>query len=108
MKTNFFKINQLILIVYILLYVSLILGFIYNEDVAGGGELDRSFQKNVTSFGFVDGIKGFLFIFYPTNTIIHSPVYYILIHKLENLINNENVFRFFFNEYIFANSINFN
>ena len=95
MKTNFFKINQLILIVYILLYLSLILGFIYNEDVAGGGELDRSFQKNVTSFGFVDGIKGFLFIFYPTNTIIHSPVYYILIHKLENLINNESVFRFF-------------
>ena len=78
------------------MYVSLILGFIYNEDIAGGGALDRSFQKNVTSFGFVDGIKGFLFNFYPTNTIIHSPIYYILIHKLENIINNEGAFRFFF------------
>jgi hypothetical protein len=96
MKTNFFKTNQFILIVYILMYLSLILGFIYNEDMAGGGALDRSFQKNVTSFGFVNGIKGFLFNFYPTNTIIHSPIYYILIHKLENIINNESVFRFFF------------
>ena len=95
MKTNFFKTNQFILIVYILMYASLILGFIYNEDIAGGGALDRSFQKNVTSFGFLDGIKGFLFNFYPTNTIVHSPIYYILIHKLENLINNESVFRFF-------------
>jgi hypothetical protein len=95
MKTNFFKTNQFILIIYILMYASLVLGFIYNEDVAGGGALDRSFQKNVTNFGFVDGIKGFLFNFYPTNTIIHSPVYYILIHKIENLINNENLFRFF-------------
>ena len=94
MKTNFFKTNQFILIVYILMYASLILGFIYNEDIAGGGALDRSFQKNVTSFGFLDGIKGFLFNFYPTNTIVHSPIYYILIHKLENIINNESIFRF--------------
>ena len=82
MKTNFFKTNQFILIVYILMYLSLILGFIYNEDMAGGGALDRSFQKNVTTFGFVNGIKGFLFNFHPTNTIIHSPIYYILILEI--------------------------
>ena len=76
------------------MYLTLVLGFIYNEDTAGGGALDRSFQKNVTSFGFVDGVKGFLFNFYPTNTIVHSPIYYILIHKLENIINNESTFRF--------------
>ena len=95
MKTNFLKSNEFILIIYCLLYLSLVFGFIYNEDLAGGGVLDRSFQRNVTLNGFKNGVSSFLFSFYPTNTIIHSPIYYILIHKLEIIINNENLFRFF-------------
>ena len=87
--------NKATLSIFILLYLSLVFGFFYNEDIAGGGVLDRTFQKHLLSQGFMNGINGFLTIFYPLSTIIHSPVYYILIHKLENIFNNDILFRFF-------------
>ena len=86
MLKNFESKNNLVIIFYLFLYAFLLVGFFYGEDPSGGSKRDYFLlQDHMMKNGFNLGVKNFLFEFYPYGTLIHSPIYYVLIHYLQNI-----------------------
>ena len=78
------------ILIYFFFYNLLIIGFLLNEDLSGGGKLDYQFQKHYIEEGFNNGVKEFILQFYPTSTLSqHSPLYYIFAYFLKLIFNNE-------------------
>ncbi len=74
--------------VYIIFSLSLFLGFYLGENSSGGAKLDYEYL-----YPFIDNFRhtfsSALDLFAKdTGTLIHSPVFYILIGKASNLLNN--------------------
>ena len=77
-------------IIFLIGYFSLIFGFILNEDMSGGSEHDyRILHENLIESGFEKGVFDFLFNFYVRGQLFHSPVYYVIIYYLQNLLGND-------------------
>ena len=78
------------ILIYFFFYNLLIIGFLLNEDLSGGGKLDYQFQTHYIEEGFNNGVKEFILQFYPTSTLSqHSPLYYIFAYFLNLIFNNE-------------------
>ena len=89
MKNILNKFNY-IYFIYLLFYISLIIGFFYDENPAGGGKKDYLLlHVHLIETGFKNGVIYYLFQFFPNGTLNHSPVYYIIIYYLQNIFNNE-------------------
>ena len=77
------------LLILIISYLSLIIGFYFQENFAGGAKQDYELlQVSLINDGFNKGILNFLFNYYPTLSLSHSPLYYILINYLQSLFGN--------------------
>jgi len=73
------KNKKLIYIIYIISYLSLLIGFFYGEDSAGGAKKDYILtQTMIIGEGFKLGIYNFLFEVFPIQRLQHSPFFYVL------------------------------
>jgi len=87
--------KEKIILIYFFFYILLIIGFVFNENLSGGAKLDYLFQKHYIAVGFNNGIKEFIFDFYPSSTLSqHSPLYYVYAYILKLFVNNEILERF--------------
>ncbi len=77
-------------IIFLVGYLSLIIGFILNEDMSGGSRHDyQVLQENLIKTGFENGVFSYLFDFYVKGQLFHSPIFYIIIYYLQNLFGND-------------------
>ena len=87
------KINsKRIVYVYISLYLTLLIGFYFNEDFAGGYKVDYLIYKNITSVFILD-LKNSL-IFYEKFGIDTSPIFILLLTYIHKILNNDTFVRF--------------
>ena len=92
MKNDIIKFNNLILIlIFILLYLSLIIGFYFNEDSTGGAFLDYRGQKGVSK-AFAINFKD-TFLNYDNFATRHSPVLIIFLSFFEKINLSDNLIR---------------
>ena len=92
MKKDIAKLNNLSLIFFfILLYLSLIIGFHLNEDSTGGAFIDYKGQK-VVSEAFAINFKE-TFLNYDNFATRHSPVLIILLSLFEKININDDLIR---------------
>ncbi len=75
-------------IIYLLLYLSLLVGFYFNEDFAGGYTTDYSFHKNTILPYFNENISN-SFLNYNRFGTNHSPIYIVFFLFLEKISFNE-------------------
>ena len=91
---KFSKKNILIIFIFILFYLTLLIGFYINEDSAGGAIQDYKYHLRVKEF-FLDsniyGLKNYM----ETNAV-HSPVF-IIFFKYLSLFGND------FGRFLFIN-----
>tara|TARA_B110000483_G_scaffold214250_1_gene263991 strand:+ start:6400 stop:7671 length:1272 start_codon:yes stop_codon:yes gene_type:complete len=85
-KKNFFS-NYKIISFLIFLYISVLLGFLLDENSSGGAFLDYINQKQITSFFAKDFLSTFLN--YDSYTTRHSPVLLIIISLFEKMQLND-------------------
>ena len=84
----FKKNNNLFYLIYFFLYLTLITGFIFDENPAGGGKKDYLLlQVHLIETGFTNGVMHYLFDFFPNGTLQHSPIYYIIIYYLKSIFS---------------------
>ena len=76
-----------ICIIYLFLYLSLLLGFYFNEDFSGGYLQDYRVHKNVASYFGVNFIETFLN--YEKFELPHSPIFITIFLILEKISFNE-------------------
>ena len=87
------KINsKRIVYVYISLYLTLLIGFYFNEDFAGGYKVDYFIYKNVTN-AFILDLKNSL-IFYEKFGIDTSPIFILLLTYIYKIFTNDTFVRF--------------
>ena len=87
------KINsKRIIYLYISLYLTLLIGFYFNEDFAGGYKVDYFIYKNVTSVFILD-LKNSL-IFYEKFNIDTSPIFILLLTYIYKIFTNDTFVRF--------------
>ena len=87
------KINsKRIVYVYILLYLTLLIGFYFNEDFAGGYKVDYLIYKNTISAFNLD-LKNSL-IFYEKFLVKVSPIFILLLTYIYKVLNNDTLIRF--------------
>ena len=92
MKNDIIKFNNLILVlIFILLYLSLIIGFYFNEDSTGGAFLDYRGQK-VVSEAFAINFKN-TFLNYDSFATRHSPLLIIFLSFFEKINLSDNLIR---------------
>ena len=80
------------ILIFILFYLSLFIGFLIGEDTAGGAKYDYNFHLEVRDFFLSDtlnALKNFL-----NANAFHSPIFYIFLKYL--LAFNETIGRFIF------------
>ena len=77
---------------YILLYLTLLIGFYFNEDFAGGYKVDYLIYKNVTNVFTLD-LKNSL-IFYEKFSMMVSPIFILLLSYIHKILNNDTFVRF--------------
>ena len=76
---------------FIILCLSLFIGFFFNEDASGGGNSKDFFM----TWAYVEQLKKNIFLI-PSEWTVHFPLHYILLSKLNIFINDKNDLRFFF------------
>jgi len=86
LKKNF------LIIYYFLLYLSLIIGFYFNEDFAGGFEYDFKIHKGLIKDLFNDSLI-FGLLDYDRNSVPHSPIFIIYLIFLQKIFVSEEFFR---------------
>jgi len=87
------KINsKRIVYVYISLYLTLLIGFYFNEDFAGGYKVDYLIYKNTISAFNLD-LKNSL-IFYEKFRMMVSPIFILLLTYIHKILNNDTFVRF--------------
>ena len=92
MKNDIIKFNNLILVlIFILLYLSLIIGFYFNEDSTGGAFLDYRGQKAVSK-AFAINFKD-TFLNYDNFATRHSPVLIVFLSFFEKINLSDNLIR---------------
>ena len=84
--------SKRIVYIYILLYLTLLIGFYFNEDFAGGYKVDYFIYKNITSAFNID-LKNSL-IFYERFDVNTSPIFILLLTYLHKILNNDTFVRF--------------
>ena len=85
--------NSFFIIYYLILYITLLIGFFYGEDFARGFEYDYQIHQNLIKDLFdVSIFYGLLN--YDQNYIPHSPLFIIYIVILKKIFVYEDVFRF--------------
>ena len=77
---------------YISLYLTLLIGFYFNEDFAGGYKVDYLIYKNITSV-FNSDLKNSL-IFYERFGIDTSPIFILLLTYIYKIFSNDTFVRF--------------
>ena len=90
MLMNYFK-KQFGIIIFVLSYISLLIGFFFNEDGTGLA-LSGDFRDTLP---YVLELKKNIFID-PTPWTLHFPLHYILFSKVDLILNNIYLTRFFF------------
>ena len=85
---NPYKNNGIIL--FVVAFFTLLVGFFLNEDVSGGG---TSTDFYVT-LSYVTDLKYSLFV--SSEITIHLPLHYIILSRIDYFINNETILRFIF------------
>ena len=92
MKNDIIKFNSLILVlIFILLYLSLIVGFYFNEDSTGGAFLDYRGQKGVSEAFAINFNNTFLN--YDNFATRHSPVLIVFLSFFEKINLSDNLIR---------------
>ena len=76
---------------YISLYLTLLIGFYFNEDFAGGYKVDYLIYKNIISAFNVD-LKNSL-IFYERFNVNTSPIFILLLTYINKILNNDTFVR---------------
>lgn len=85
---NLYKNNGII--IFVVAFFTLLVGFFLNEDVSGGG---TSTDFYVT-LSYVTDLKYSLFL--SSEVTIHLPLHYILLSKIDYLVNDQTILRFIF------------
>ena len=87
------KINsKRIVYVYISLYLTLLIGFYFNEDFAGGYKVDYLIYKNISN-AFILDLKNSL-LFYEKFGIDTSPIFILLLTYIYKILTNDTFIRF--------------
>ena len=77
---------------YISLYLTLLIGFYFNEDFAGGYKVDYLIYKNIASV-FNSDLKNSL-IFYERFSVDTSPIFILLLTYIYKILTNDTFVRF--------------
>ena len=75
-------------IIYLLLCLSIFLGFFFEENSSGGAKLDYLYLLPFAEGFKIDFITGLNFFLSDTGSIIHSPVFYLLVGNLLRFVDN--------------------
>ena len=86
--------HNYILIYYFLLYLSLLAGFFFNEDFAGGFRYDFNIHKNLIKDLFDESLIYGL-VNYDKNYVPHSPLFIIYLSISKKIFYSEDLFRLF-------------
>ena len=77
--------------IYILFYISIIIGFYLNEDTLGGSENDYRFHLQFIKLFSDDLFNGLLVYGYEEHIARNSPVFYIILSFINKLISLEQI-----------------
>ena len=80
------------ILIFLILSISVFLGFYFNEDGSGGGA-QNDFNE---TWPYILNLKNYLFYHYLNWENIHLPLHYILISFLYRIIENVEIIRFIF------------
>ena len=75
-------------VIYLLLCLSIFLGFFFEENSSGGAKLDYLYLLPFIEGFKIDFITGLNFFLSDTGSIIHSPVFYLLVGNLLRFVDN--------------------
>jgi hypothetical protein len=84
------------IIIYFLLCLSLFLGFFFGENSSGGAKIDHLYLLPFVEgfkISFITGLNSFLS---DSGTLIHSPIFYLLIGNLLKLVDNIYIINIFY------------
>ena len=84
--------SKRIVYVYISLYLTLLIGFYFNEDFAGGYKVDYLIYKNIANAFNID-LKNSL-IFYERFDANTSPIFILLLTYIHKILTNDTFVRF--------------
>jgi len=84
--------NKILITYYLLLYLSLLIGFYFNEDFAGGFEYDFRIHEGLIKDLFNESLI-FGLLNYDKNYIPHSPIFIIYLVFLQKIFVSEVFFR---------------
>lgn len=77
--------------IYIIFYISILIGFYLNEDILGGSENDYKFHLQFIELFGDDLFKGLLVYGYEGYPARNSPTFYIILSFINKLISLENI-----------------
>ena len=77
---------------YLSLYFTLLIGFYFNEDFAGGYKVDYHIYKNITT-AFILDLKNSL-LFYEKFGIDTSPIFILFLTYISKILTNDTFIRF--------------
>ena len=77
---------------YLSLYLTLLIGFYFNEDFAGGYKVDYHIYKNITT-AFILDLKNSL-LFYEKFGIDTSPIFILFLTYISKILTNDTFIRF--------------
>ena len=84
--------SKRIVYVYISLYLTLLIGFYFNEDFAGGYKVDYLIYKNIANV-FISDLKNSL-VFYEKFNVDTSPIFILLLTYFYKILTNDTFVRF--------------
>ena len=75
--------------IYIILYISILIGFYFNEDVLGGSRNDYLYHLQFVELFSNDLIYGLSIYGYDEHLARNSPVFYIILSFIDKFISSE-------------------
>ena len=77
---------------FISLYISLFIGFYYNEDSSGSGGFIADFNN---TWGYVLALQNEFFVL-PSEWVLHTPLHFLIISKFYPLLESKYLVRLFY------------
>ena len=82
-------------IIFLILYLSLFIGFYLNETASGSGTRADFY----VTWQYVLNLKEDLFFYYTHWDAVHLPFHYIIISIINSFLEDKNQIRFFYNRH---------
>lgn len=77
-------------------FISLLIGFFYNENLSGGAEFDHNYLLPFIQKFSIDFFDGLEFFFSDSGSLVHSPIFYIITGNFLSFFDNLEYVKLFY------------